>query len=113
MKTKIIRIDKPWGYEELLEHNSHYVVKRLFMKKGCKCSYQYHKHKLETAYSIKGALTIVFENKEIILRPGDVITIKPFVKHRMFARKEDCLYLESSTPQLEDVVRVEDDYGRK
>ena len=52
------KIDKPWGYEELLEHNEYYVVKRLFLKEGHKCSLQFHKTKHETVYILFGTLKV-------------------------------------------------------
>ena len=106
-------IKKPWGQEEILETNERYTVKRLLMKNGCQCSYQYHEKKLETIMVISGELTIVYEDGEKQYISGDVITIEPFKKHRMAARNGDSLYYECSTSELEDVVRVEDYYGRK
>ena len=111
MKT----IEKPWGQEELLEHNEKYVLKRLFMKKGHKCSYQYHEHKKETVYLLSGLLKIHLEvdgeRTEKVLKPNESLTIPPFQKHRMEGIEES-IYLEASTPELEDVVRIQDDYGR-
>lgn len=107
------RVDKPWGYEEILEHNRHYTVKRLFMAQGQKCSYQYHNKKHETIVCLSGDLTIVLEDREVELHPGDHIVIPSPVKHRMFAKAADSLYLECSTSELDDVVRIEDEYGRK
>ncbi len=106
-------IDKPWGYEEILETNDHYTVKKLLMKKGRQCSYQYHERKMETVMALLGNLVIILEDGEIILKPGESVTLQPLTKHRMVARSEDCLYLECSTSELDDVVRIEDDYGRK
>jgi len=110
------RIDKPWGYEELIEHNSSYVVKKLFMKKGHNCSIQYHELKTETIVVLKGILNIyigstleTLEKKEYTA--GDTVTIYPYTVHRMEG-VEDCLYLETSTNQLWDVIRLQDNYGR-
>lgn len=105
-------IDKPWGYEELLETSPKYTVKRLFMKKGHQCSYQYHEKKQETILCIRGDLTILLEDGEMLLKPGESITIPPLTKHRMIAKSEDCLYIECSTSELDDIVRIQDDYGR-
>jgi mannose-6-phosphate isomerase-like protein (cupin superfamily) len=107
------RIDKPWGYEEWLEVNEKYVVKRLMMKKGNQCSLQYHEAKKETVMVLSGTLTVYFNDQIIKMAPSDTLTIEPHDIHRMFAENEDCLYLECSTPELDDVVRIEDDYGRK
>ena len=112
MGKKIQHIDKPWGYEEILETNDKYTVKRLLMKKGHQCSYQYHEYKMETIVALSGKLHIIYEDREEILMPGEVATIKPLEKHRMAGREEDALYLECSTSELDDVIRVEDDYGR-
>lgn len=83
------------------------------MKKGCQCSYQYHEKKKETAMVLSGDLTIVLEDKTLVLKPGDFITLEPFTKHRMRAEDGDCLYMECSTSEIDDVVRIQDDYGRK
>jgi mannose-6-phosphate isomerase-like protein (cupin superfamily) len=109
-------IDKPWGKEELLEINDHYMVKKLTMWKGHRCSLQYHKQKKETIYVLSGQLKIYSgpaENKLTlkIYGPNEIITLPPGTIHRMEG-VEDCVYLEASTPQMEDVVRIQDDYNR-
>lgn len=106
MKT----ILKPWGKEKLIELNKKYCVKEILMKKKHRCSLQYHKKKIETITALKGNLYIQIEDKNIILRPFNSITIKPYKKHRMHAKKTNCTYLESSTIELSDLVRLEDDY---
>lgn len=113
IKNKIKHIEKPWGYEEILETNPKYTVKRLFMKKGQRCSFQYHKKKQETIIGLAGNLTVFFGDGGMVLRPGESITLKPFQKHRMIAKDENCLYMECSTSELDDVIRIRDDYGRK
>jgi len=112
----VIKVDKPWGYERHLEINENYVVKELFMKEGNSCSLQYHNKKHETFYVLKGRLKFyVGPNKDnlnvIFLEPGEHYTIEPLVVHRMEA-VVDSLYLESSTNFLDDVIRLEDKYGR-
>jgi mannose-6-phosphate isomerase len=109
-------IFKPWGKEEVLELNDRYLVKRLTMHKGHRCSLQYHKHKKETIYILSGKLKIVYgeqhtELNEAFYIAGDFITIPPEIVHRMEAT-EDCVYLEASTPDMDDVVRLSDDYQR-
>ena len=112
-KTKpITRVKKPWGYEEIVERNKDYVVKKLFMKKGHQCSRQYHEKKRETILGLEGTLTIELQGEDIQLRPFETRTIHPLEVHRMKAVDGDCLYLECSTSELEDVVRIEDAYGR-
>lgn len=109
-------IEKPWGSEEVLEKNEIYVVKRLFMKQGHRCSLQYHEQKQETVYVLSGVLRIREGMKpdalsEKLYRAGDSLTLHPGTIHRMEA-VEDAWYLEASTPQLDDVVRLSDDYSR-
>lgn len=104
-------IQKPWGSEEIIEQNEFYLVKRLVMHKGKRCSYQYHNEKIETIYVVKGQLRVIIKDFPTVLIPNSYITIANKMPHRMEAIT-DCIYLESSTPQLDDVVRLEDDYGR-
>lgn len=115
-KYLFTKIEKPWGYEELIDCNDRYVVKKLFMKKGHKCSLQYHKVKRETILVLSGSLLIsIGKSKETletkVYNAGDTVTIEPYTVHRMEAN-EDCLYAETSTNELWDVVRLEDSYGR-
>ena len=109
-------IEKPWGREELIEHNTAYVVKRLFMKKGHQCSLQFHEKKQETVYVLSGALNITLGDnvdhlETRVYKPGEYLTLSPKKIHRMKA-VEDCFYLEASTTELDDVVRIQDDYKR-
>ena len=69
----ISRTEKPWGYEELLEQNDVYVVKRLFMKAGHSCSLQYHNKKHETIYVLSGKLAVSVDDEETILLVGDAM----------------------------------------
>jgi mannose-6-phosphate isomerase len=111
------RIEKPWGYENLIEKNDKYVMKELGMNKGHKCSIQYHEKKKETVYVLSGQLKVYIGKDinnldEIIMNPNDSLTVEPFEIHRMEAM-EDSVYLEASTPELDDVVRLQDEYGRE
>ena len=116
MNSKLNTIKKPWGYEQIIEHNTKYMVKKLFMKKNKRCSLQYHNYKIETIYVLKGRLKIHFgsinELKYKIFNKDSFITLNKKVVHRMTALT-DCTYLESSTPHLNDVIRISDDYNRK
>lgn len=110
------KILKPWGSEELIECNDKYVVKKLFMKTGHSCSIQYHELKTETIIVLSGKLNIYIGNtidnlskKEYL--SGETITIKPYTIHRMEAI-EDAIYIETSTNELWDVVRLKDNYNR-
>ncbi len=110
-------IDKPWGCEEILELNDKYMLKRLTMKKDNRCSLQYHNNKCETIYVISGELRIIQGTDKNnltskIYKVSDVITIEPHIIHRMEG-VTDCVYLEASTPDTDDTVRISDDYNRK
>ena len=109
-------IEKPWGKEEIVEINEKYMVKKLTMWKEHRCSLQFHNHKKETIYVLSGKLRIVSgpnQNnlKEKIYLAGDSITISPGTVHRMEG-VEDSVYLEASTSEMNDVVRLVDDYDR-
>ena len=109
-------IEKPWGKEEIIEINEKYMVKKLTMWKEHRCSLQFHNHKKETIYVLSGKLRIVSgpnQNnlKEKIYLAGDSITISPGTVHRMEG-VEDSVYLEASTAEMNDVVRLIDDYDR-
>ena len=104
------KINKPWGSEEIIELNKKFCVKKIYMKKKHRCSLQFHKKKIETITALKGNLHIQIKSKNIILKPYQSITIKPYTKHRMYAKNTNCIYMESSTTELKDVVRLEDDY---
>ena len=109
-------IEKPWGREEVVEINDKYMVKKLTMWAGHRCSLQYHNKKMETIYVLSGVLKITqgisqdaLEDK--LYRAGDTITISAGLIHRMEG-VEDAVYLEASTPEIDDVVRLLDDYQR-
>jgi mannose-6-phosphate isomerase len=114
--TDSLIVEKPWGREEILEVCEKYVVKRLTMWAGHRCSLQFHELKRETIYVLSGSLKITHGSDQENLvarlyRAGDSLTIPPGTVHRMEAI-EDAMYLEASTPELDDVVRLEDDYKR-
>ena len=109
---KNLIIDKPWGSEEIIYISKKYCVKKLILKKGEMCSYQYHNFKTETITVLKGLMKLQIEDKFIELNSGDSYTILPKQKHRMIATVDDITYIESSTPELDDIVRLEDKYNR-
>lgn len=108
-------IPKPWGHEEIWAKTDRYVGKKLFIKKWHRLSLQYHKVKEETIFVLEGRLYFHCGDKkmEYILDPGDTWHIKPGWIHRMEAKDVDVIVMEVSTPELDDVVRLEDSYGRK
>ena len=114
-KAVVRRVEKPWGYELIWAHAPRYVGKILHINRGHRLSLQYHNRKEETLHVLAGQLRLVVDEgtglAEIELAPGDSYHIAPLTKHRMIAIT-DCDLLEASTPELDDVVRLEDAYGR-
>lgn len=109
-------VEKPWGRELWIAHTDKYALKIIEVKKGTRSSLQLHVKKHEHIYVDSGVVQIEWENdqgdmKTLILKPGDVIENKPGRKHRTMA-VEDTRLIEVSTPELDDVVRLEDDYKR-
>jgi mannose-6-phosphate isomerase len=112
----IKRVEKPWGYELWWAYTDKYVGKILHINEGECLSYQYHVKKDETIYLLSGNMHLEIEvegeeKKEVNMVPGESIRIKPYTKHRFTALSE-CEVLEASTPEVDDVVRLEDRYGR-
>jgi len=107
-------IEKPWGRETILEANAKYVVKKLTMYAGKRCSRQFHNVKTETIHVLKGDLIIEIDGQAEFYFEGSTITILAGTIHRMSAPvgSYPVEYLECSTPELDDVVRLEDDWGR-
>ena len=113
----VTRVDKPWGHEIIWAKTERYVGKVLFVKAGERLSLQYHERKDETVYVMSGKMVFEVgpkdgEREDLIMKPGDSYHITPHTVHRMIAI-EDTHILEASTPELDDVVRLEDKYGRE
>ena len=108
------KISKPWGSEEIWAHTEQYVGKIIHIIAGNKLSLQYHEEKIETIYVIKGPMILEGrENSPIVLNETDSYHIPTGVVHRFCAPPEnDVVLVEVSTPELNDVVRIQDDYGR-
>ncbi len=109
-------VEKPWGRELWVAVTDHYALKIIEFKKGSRSSLQYHRQKHEHIYVDSGVAQMEWENDQgqmetLILKAGDVVENKPGRKHRTTAL-EDARFIEVSTPQLDDVVRVQDDYNR-
>ena len=107
------KVQKPWGYEIWFAVTDKYVGKYIFVEKGNRLSYQYHKVKDETLLVIRGAGIIVLGGTVIPFSEGDVQHIAPYTKHRIEATDTDMGIIEVSTTEVDDVVRLEDDYGRE
>jgi mannose-6-phosphate isomerase-like protein (cupin superfamily) len=111
----IKRVPKPWGYELIFAKTERYVGKILHINRGESLSLQYHEIKEETLFVVAGELKLTIEidgdRRELPLRTGEAFHIAPRMIHRMEAI-EDTDVAEVSTPELDDVVRLEDRYGR-
>ena len=109
------RVPKPWGYEVIFAKTGRYVGKILHVTKGECLSLQYHEMKEETLYVVAGELKLTIEHdgdrREVRLRAGEAFHIPPRLIHRMEA-VVDTDVAEVSTPELDDVVRLDDRYGR-
>lgn len=110
-QTDIQIIPKPWGKEIWFANQPEYVGKILHINKGHRYSLQYHERKTETQYVLKGRVKFTMGEEEVILNPGDKLDVFPGTIHRAEAL-EDTEILEVSTNDLDDVVKLEDDYGR-
>jgi len=105
-------IEKPWGREVWWAQTEAYLGKVLEVKAGHSLSLQYHREKLETLFFSGGNGRLTLGKRELEIRPGTAVTVRPGVRHRIEART-DLTILEVSTPQADDVVRLEDAYGRE
>lgn len=111
------KVDKPWGYELIFAETDSYVGKILHIEEGEQLSLQYHRQKDETIYVAAGELELELQEAESdrlqrqVLKKGEARQIRPGTVHRMRALT-DCDVFEVSTPHLDDVVRLEDRYGR-
>lgn len=106
-------VPKPWGHEIWYAQAKRYVGKILVINKGGRLSRQYHKTKHETIYVLKGRLRLELGKKTTLCKPGTAGIIPPKTIHRFSAPYGPVTLLEVSTPEVWDVVRLEDDYGRK
>ena len=109
------RVPKPWGYELVFAETERYAGKILHLEPGHCLSLQYHERKDETLYVLSGEVYLSVEvesvMRELRLQPGESYRIRPGVRHRLRA-EEACELVEVSSPELSDVVRLEDAYGR-
>lgn len=104
-------VPKPWGREVWYAHEERYAGKILEVTRGHALSLQKHERKQETMYLQSGRLLYHLNGSDFVLEAGETITVRPGDVHRMEAL-EDAIILEVSTPELDDVVRLEDRYGR-
>ena len=114
--SEIPRVEKPWGFELHWAKTDRYVGKLIHVAKGHALSLQYHNLKDETIYLHSGKLLFEIEVGGQLTRremlPGERVHITPKTVHRMTAIEDSDIF-EVSTPELHDVVRLEDRYGRE
>lgn len=109
------RTEKPWGYEDLLYSSSVFACKLLVINPEQRTSLQYHKKKTEAMSVVRGLARITIdEDQSTIHPPGSCVVIPPRYVHRVESIGiEPLVIFECSTPELDDVVRLEDDYDRE
>jgi mannose-6-phosphate isomerase len=117
VKTEARKVEKPWGWELVWAEGDRYAGKLLFVRAGQALSLQYHERKDESWYVQDGRAvlelgTVGSDLAEAEIGPGDTFHFVPGTVHRVRAL-EDTLIVEVSTPELDDVVRLSDDYGRE
>jgi mannose-6-phosphate isomerase len=117
-RTPVTRVAKPWGHETIWARTERYVGKILHINAGHELSVQYHNRKDETVYLLSGEIVyrVQKEGDDVLddmhLRVGESFRITPGTIHQMIA-VTDCDVLEVSTPEIDDVVRLSDKYGRE
>jgi mannose-6-phosphate isomerase-like protein (cupin superfamily) len=121
-RVNVKRVPKPWGYELIWAHTDHYVGKLLHINAGQALSVQYHNNKDETIFLLRGRMKYRLGSeaggggseklREFEMKEGESYRNTPGTVHQMEAIT-DCDVLEASTPHLDDVVRLQDRYGRE
>lgn len=107
-------VEKPWGFEYIWAETDHYVAKMLHINPKQRLSLQFHEIKEETVYVLEGTLLNYIDESGPPEKhaKGHVLHIEPNQIHRFGASKEMVRLMEVSTPHLDDVVRLADDYDR-
>lgn len=119
-RVNVVRVPKPWGHETIWARSDRYVGKVLHINAGHELSVQYHERKDETIHLLSGEIIYRVQKdpsrrdglEDVRLRVGESFRITPGTVHQMVA-VTDCDVLEVSTPELDDVVRLSDRYGRE
>jgi mannose-6-phosphate isomerase-like protein (cupin superfamily) len=116
-RVKVVTVPKPWGHETIWAQSDLYVGKILHINAGQELSVQYHNRKDETIHLLSGEIVYRVQRKDealddVQLRVGESFRITPGTVHQMVALT-DCDVLEVSTPEVDDVVRLSDKYGRQ
>jgi mannose-6-phosphate isomerase len=112
MRNKVETVRKPWGHEMIFARAKAYVGKILVIESGHRLSLQFHRKKHESLLVLRGRLKLLLGKKTRIVGPGTAFAIPPRTIHRFEAPEGRVTLVEVSTPELTDVVRLQDDYGR-
>jgi mannose-6-phosphate isomerase len=116
-RVKVVKVPKPWGHETIWARSDRYVGKILHINAGQELSVQYHDKKDETVHLLSGQVSYRVQGdsdvlEDVQLKIGESFRITPGTIHQIVALT-DCDVLEVSTPELDDVVRLSDRYGRE
>ena len=116
-RVKVVKVPKPWGHETIWAQSDRYVGKILHINAGQELSVQYHNKKDETVHLLSGEIVYRVQSdadllEDVQLKLGESFRITPGTIHQIVALT-DCDVLEVSTPELDDVVRLSDKYGRE
>ena len=115
-RVDVVRVPKPWGHELIWARADRYVGKILHINAGHELSVQYHERKDETVHLLSGEIIYRVQSGEVLqdvhLKLGESFRMTPGTVHQMIA-VTDCDVLEVSTPELDDVIRLSDKYGRE
>jgi mannose-6-phosphate isomerase-like protein (cupin superfamily) len=116
-RVEDVRVDKPWGYELRFAITERYLGKLIHVNQGEALSLQYHEQKDETLLVTLGEMDLELEGDDGTIavhrmRTGDCVRVVPGRRHRMTA-VQDCEFFEVSSPEINDVVRLDDRYGRE
>ena len=117
-RVPVSRVSKPWGHETIWAHSDRYLGKILHINAGHELSVQYHNRKDETVYLLSGEIVYRVQRgdgdelDDVQLKVGDSFRTTPGTIHQMVALT-DCDVLEVSTPDIDDIVRLSDKYGRE
>ena len=117
VSKEIKKVEKPWGYEVIWANTERYSAKFLHINRNQRLSLQYHEKKEETIYVMKGVLKvwegIEVDSEPTLYNPGSVYHVSPRKVHRFGAGSQEVMLCEVSTSELDDVIRLHDDYKRK
>jgi len=111
-------VKKPWGHEEIWAETDRYCGKMLYIQAGKRLSLQYHEKKIETIRVMQGTLHLTLQDSKGIifdkkLNAGESYHVAQGTVHRFGALDHDVVLVEVSTTELDDVIRLEDDYERR